>query len=191
MTMDPASIGFATTGTTLLITVSLFALDRVLGRRAVRQEKRRQLMVRVLDTLDLASRSLARPAFVQMWTNSDLEYALLGPRLLLDLGKKDRVVAAWVLHQIQLMQLEASAKRALVLRASVSARLLQWHHGELRRSWFDGELRVSGIDPDFRVPMKVRSERMMRDAWSWAQLTGVVVAFAFTLREVVRREVPG
>ena len=186
--MDPVAVGFATTGATLLITVLLFALDRAIGRRAQRQEKRRQLMARVLDTLDLASRSLARPAFVKMWTNTDLEYALLGPRLLLDLGKKDRVVAAWALRQVQLMQLESSAKRALLLRASVSAKLLQWHHGELRRSWFEGELRVNKIDPDFRVPVKVKSDRMMRDAWSWAQLLGLVVAFAFMIREVVRRE---
>lgn len=126
-----------------------------------------------------------------MWTNADLEYALLGPRLLLDLGRKDRVVAAWVLRQVQLMQLESSAKRALSLRANVSAKLLQWHHGELRRTWFEEQLRVDKIDPDFRVPVKVKSGRMMRDAWSWTQLLGLVVAIAFMLREVVGRQARG
>jgi len=117
--MDPVAIGFATTGATLLLSVVLFGLDRAFRVRAEKREVRRQLMVRVLDTLELATRSLVRPAFVQAWTNSDVEYAMLLPRLLLlDLGKRDRSIASWVHRRVQMMQLQPSPKAALVVQTS-------------------------------------------------------------------------
>lgn len=184
--MDPVAIGFATTGVTLLVSVGLFALDRTLKIRADRREVRRQLMVRVLDTLELATRSLVRPAFVQAWTNSDVEYALLLPRLLLDLGRRDRAIAAWVHSRVQLMQLQASPKSALAIRADVAGKLLEWQQGELNLAWFEGQL---GLDPPvhgFKVPLRVKIARLGHDGWAWTQLLCVVAGVAAMIRQSVK-----
>lgn len=125
------AIGFATTTATLLVTVMLFAVDRALIRRAERAERRRQLVERVLDTFDGSTRAVTRPAFGKAWTNPEIEYALLMPRLLLDLGPKDRVLAPWMQPQVQLMHLVVSRKEKTLLRAKVVDALLQWHLGEV------------------------------------------------------------
>ena len=87
--MNPAvAVGFAPTGATVLVTAALFSLSRVFASRAQHREIRRQLKSRVLDTLDLSTRLMVRPAFVSAWFNPQVEFALLMPRLLLDLGRK-------------------------------------------------------------------------------------------------------
>ena len=183
--MDPVAIGFATTGATLLLSVVLFTLDRVLKIRADRREVRRQLMVRVLDTLELATRSLVRPAFFQAWINSDVEYAMLLPRLLLDLGKRDRAIAAWVHRRVQVMQLQPSPKAALVIRADVAGRLLQWQQGELRLAWFERQLKTDRPLTPFEVPRKIKLARLGHDGWAWAQTLLVVAVIAVMIRQAV------
>lgn len=184
--MDPVAIGFATTGATLLLTGVLFTLDRYFRARAERRELRRKLMVRVLDTLELATRSLVRPAFVQAWTNSDVEYAMLLPRLLLDLGKRDRVIAVWVLRQVQLMQLEPAHKKALAIRAEVTSKLLLWHLGELKTSWFDREVARDRPARQFAVPRSTKFKRLAHDGWAWAQLFAVVAAISALVRRAIK-----
>ncbi len=184
--MSPVAIGFATTGATLLITVILFAVDRILSRRDQRQEVRRQLMTRVLDTFELSTRSLVRPALVQLWTNSDLEYALLLPRLLLDLGDKDRVIAAWVQRQVQVMQLEPSKRKALAIRTSVGEKLLRWHHGELPRTWFEAEVQRDPARQGFTVPKTIKIRRVFYDSWEWVQLLGTSIAVGLAFRKIFR-----
>jgi hypothetical protein len=184
--MDPVAIGFATTGATVLLTVILFGLDRYLRRRASQQEVRRQLMMRVLDTFELATRSLVRPAFVQAWTNVDVEYAMLLPRLLLDLGKRDRVIAVWLQKQVQLMQLEPSHRRALAIRGDVAVKLLQWQQLDLERSWFENEVRASPPTQPFIVPRKVKLTRLAHDGWAWAQLLAVLAAVSAMFRQATK-----
>jgi hypothetical protein len=184
--MDPVAIGFATTGVTLLVSVVLFTVDRSLKIRADRREVRRQLMVRVLDTLELATRSLVRPAFVQAWTNSDVEYAMLLPRLLLDLGKRDRAIAAWVHRRVQLMQLEPSRKAALVIRADVAVKLLQWQQGELKLAWFQSQLNLDRPADPFKVPQKIKLTRLAYDGWAWAQLFLFLAGTSAMIRQAVK-----
>jgi hypothetical protein len=185
--MDVAlTIGFATTGVTLMVTVGLFVTDRVLTRRAQRVEVRRLLIVRVLDSLDASTRSMIRPAFVTAWTNPDLEFALLAPRLYLDLERSDRAVAGWVQRQVQKMQLARGAREALLIRASVADHLIRWHLGELATSDFT---KMNLEDPtvrDFRVPMKTKLGRTSRDSWRWAQFFGVAAAGLFAFKGLLK-----
>ena len=180
------AIGFATTGVTLLITVGLFVIDRVLTRRAQLVELRRLLIVRVLDALDASTRSMIRPAFVTAWTNPDLEFALLAPRLYLDLEQSDRAVAGWVQRQVQKMQLARGAREALMIRARVADHLIRWHLDELSTSDFT---KMNLEDPfvrEFSVPLKTKLGRMSRETWRWAQFFGVVAAGLFAFKGILK-----
>jgi hypothetical protein len=179
------AIGFATTGATLLATVGLFVADRILTRREGRREVRRQLMVRVLDAFDSSTRGLIRPAFVQAWTNDNLEYALLAPRLLLDLNGRERVIALWLQTQVQQMMLAVSRAERLRIRATVAERMIAWHVGEIRTSWFGREVGRRPIVRDLRIPPHVRVRQVARDSWSWAQLIAAVAGMALVVRQVV------
>jgi hypothetical protein len=186
--MDVAiAIGFATTGLTLLVTVSLFAIDRILTRRAQLVEVRRLLIVRVLDALDASTRSMIRPAFVTAWSNPDLEFALLTPRLYLDLEQSDRAVAAWVQRQVQRMQLAGSGRKALLIRAGVADHLIRWHLGEMDTSDFAAMNLRDPMVAGFRVPLKTKLGRMLRESWRWAQFFGVAAAGAFAFKGLLRK----
>jgi hypothetical protein len=186
--MDVAiAIGSATTGLTLLVTVSLFAIDRVLTRRAQLIEVRRLLIVRVLDALDASTRSMIRPAFVTAWNNPDLEFALLAPRLYLDLEQSDRAVAMWVQRQVQRMQLAAGGREALLIRATVADHLIRWHLGEIDTSDFTEMNLRDPMARDFRVPWNTKLRRMSRDSWRWTQFFGVAAAGAFAFRGLLKK----
>jgi hypothetical protein len=180
------TIGFASTGITLLVTVILFAIDRVSLRRREVREARRQLVARVLDALDLSARALARPAFTHMWTNPDVEYALVIPRLLLELDRKDRVVASWLQRQTQLMLREPSKRKALAIRAEAAGRFVEWHQGERRLSWFREELKRDPVELQFKVGAAVRAKRLLLDSWSLTQWLGVLAGLLKVLQSAVR-----
>jgi hypothetical protein len=178
------AIGFATTGATLLVTVGLFILDRVLARKRERREVRRLLVVRVLDAFDASTRNLIRPAFVQAWSNSEVEYTLLTPRLLLDLEGEDRWIVPWLQRQIQLMQLSVTKVERVTSRAMVADRLIQWHSGAIKASWFKDELAKDPVATDFRVPRSVRVKQFGRDSWGWAQVFAMLAAFGLLIRQL-------
>jgi len=184
--MDTAiAIGFATTGATLLVTVGLFAWDRIMRRREGRREVRRQLMLRVLNAFDSSTRGLIRPAFEQAWTNDNLEYALLAPRVLLDLNGRERVIALWLQTQVQQMMLAVSKYERLSIRATVAERMIAWHVGEIKTSWFGREVSRRPVIRDLRIPPHVRVRQFARDSWSWAQLIAAVAGIALVVRQVV------
>lgn len=181
------AIGFATTGATLLVTVGLFILDRALARRRERREVRRLLVMRVLDAFDASTRLLLRPAFVQAWSNSDVEYALLTPRLLLDLNGNDRWIVPWLQRQIQRMQLGVSKKERIAIRAMVADRLIQWHSGAIKPAWFSEQLAKDPVATDFAVPRVVKLKQFGRDSWAWAQLFGVLAGVALVIRQAISK----
>jgi len=181
------AIGFATTGATLLVTLVLFVVDRILARRAQRREIRRVLVVRVLDAFDQSTRQLIRPAFVQAWTNSDLEFTLLTPRLMLDLDGADQHIVPWLLRQVQRMQISVSKKDRIEVRATVITRLIQWHAGSIKSSWFAKQLVADPLDRPFVVPGLIRLKKLGGDSWSWAQLLLVLAATTALLRRAAVR----
>lgn len=181
------AIGFATTGATLLLTIGLFILDRVLARRRERQEVRRSLVTRVLDTFDASTRRLLRPAFVQAWSNSEVEYALLTPRLLLDLNGRDRLIVPWLQRQIQHMQLSISKKDRMAVRAMVMDRLLQWQAGRIKPNWFGQQLAIDPVQKDFSIPGTIKLKQYGRDSWAWVELFGFLAGVSVLIRQAVTR----
>lgn len=186
--MDPALyIGFATTGATLFVTVVLFAWDRLSTRARAKRELKRQLVARVIDTFDASTRSLIRPAFMQAWTNAELEYTLLLPRLLLDLNGRDRFVALWMHRQIQLMRLAVTKSERVTARASVVERLLEWNEGTRKSGWFAQQVRDDPPRAEFSVPARTRLRQFSRDSWAWAQLFAAVAALGYLIKSVVSK----
>ncbi|MCU1584533.1 MAG: hypothetical protein JWM49_1089 [Microbacteriaceae bacterium] len=143
-------------------------------------------MVRVLDTLDALIRFMIRPAFVSVWTNPQIEYTLLMPRLLLDLGREDRMLAAWVQRQIQLMQLATSKKEAVRIRASVAEKLLGWHLGEINTAWFADQVRNDPAAVKLEIPLRAKAKQLSNDAWAWAQLFAALAAVGLMFRQVFK-----
>ncbi len=178
------AIGFATTGATLFVTVGLFILDRILARMRARREVKRLLVVRVLDAFDASTRNLVRPAFLQSLNNSEVEYALLTPRLLLDLGGKDRWIVPWLQRQIQLMQLSVTKLERMAVRATVAERLIQWHSGAISPAWFAAELTRDPVAENFRVPRSTKLKQFGRDSWGWTQLLGLLSGIGLLIRQI-------
>lgn len=181
------AIGFATTGATLFVTIGLFILDRALARRRERREVQRLLVTRVLDAFDASTRRLLRPAFVQAWSNSEVEYALLAPRLLLDLRGRDRWIVLWLQRQIQHMQLSATKKERIAIRGTVTERLLQWHAGQIKPSWFSDQVAQDAVVKDFAVPFSVKLRQFGYDSWEWAQLFALLAGVAYMIRQAVSK----
>ena len=186
--MDAALyIGFATTGATLFVTVALFAWDRLSSRARAKRELKRQLVARVLDAFEASTRSLIRPAFVQAWTNAELEYTLLLPRLLLDLNGRDRFIALWMHRQIQLMRLAVTKRERVAARALVAERLIDWNAGTRKSAWFAQQVREDPPSPKFSVPTPIRIRQFSRDSWAWAQLFAAMAAVGVLIKQVVSK----
>ncbi|WBU36705.1 hypothetical protein [Homoserinibacter sp. YIM 151385] len=186
--MDAAlHIGFATTGATLLVTVGLFAWDRAASRASAKRELKRQLVARVLDAFESSTRSLIRPAFVQAWTNAELEYTLLLPRLLLDLNGRDRFIALWMHRQIQLMRLAVTKRERVAARAVVAERLIEWNAGTRKSAWFAQQVREDPPSSRFAVPTPTRIRQFSRDSWAWAQLLAAMAAVGVLIKSVVSK----
>lgn len=184
--MDTAiAVGFATTGATLLVTVVLFAIDRCLQRKSAREAARREMVARVLRTFEGSMRTLARPVLVRAWQNPDLEFTLLIPRLLVDLPSRDRVIAKWLLRQVQLMRLAVTTRERVAIGAHVGQSLVRWQHREIKARWFTEQLATDPLATDFRVPTRTRVRQVTRDSWAWAQLLGLLAAVGMISRQVV------
>ena len=180
------AIGFASTSATLLVTIVLFGLDRILARRRDRHETRRLLVTRVLDVFDASTRTLIRPAFTQAWTNSEVEYALLTPRLLLDLHGRDTVIVEWLLRQVQRMQLAVIRRDRIAIRTAVTDRLLQWHSAAIGPQWFVDDLAADPLVANFLIPGRVRLKQFGRDSWGWAQVFAVLAGMAVLVRSAIK-----
>lgn len=97
--MEAALIAFATTAATLSVTIVLALLEFRRRREAV-QSRREQIVGRVLDTLERATRAASRAPIAGWWAPNELEYALLLPRLLAELPEQGNAVAIWVARRI-------------------------------------------------------------------------------------------
>jgi hypothetical protein len=61
-------------------------------------------------------------------------------RLRMDLSKRNTVVADWAWAQLQRAVYAEKQVEQVRYVAAVSAALIEWHRGDLKRSWFKREL---------------------------------------------------
>lgn len=182
--MDVAiAIGFATTGATLLVTVLLFVVDRALTRREARANARHDLVVRVMDTFDLSARAIVRPAFMRAWVNSDLEFALLALRVLVDLPSNDRIIAVWLQRQVQHMQLATTIGERIQVRTGVGEAMLRWQHREIDAAWFKDQLQSDPVVSEMRIPFPSRLRQFVSETWAWTKLLVPIITFVVVLKQ--------
>lgn len=184
--MDPILIGFLTTGATLFVTVALFAIDYVRRWRGDNRMHREAIVNDVLSTVDRASRSALRAPLSDLWSPSQVEYALLLIRLLATLPKEDEAVGYWAARQVQLQRAARTRKEATQIGLGIATEVVKWSRGERSRHWF---IRENERDPwvkDFKPSRQVKLRRQLSDGWDWARLAAVFTSVALATRAAVR-----
>lgn len=177
------ALGVIVTGAGVIVTIVLFALQSARSTRHARTAARREVVSRVIDTVERASRAYALYPISKLWTRPEMELLLVLPRLVLALDSRERDIAVWVARQVQRMQLEKSEKRAIAVAQTVGFHLAEWHHGQRPLSWFKSQLETDPYDPRFSVPRQIRLGRGFRQFRDMI----VVVGAAGILRLAWRR----
>jgi hypothetical protein len=174
--MEAALIAFATTAATLSVTVVLALAEFRRRRREAAEVRRGQIVGRVLDTLERATRAAAKAPIAGWWAPNELEYALLLPRLLAELPDEDNAVATWVARRIQHLQSATSRRRQVEIGADVAAKIVEWGRHEINAAWFTEQLQV---DPWLRGTRPPRAARWMRSLRDGLQLVPVAIVVGF------------
>jgi hypothetical protein len=149
----------------VVVTVALFSAAQLLVVRSARQTARAAMINDVFTALEHAARVQARPVVVRLWSRPELEYALLVPRLLVGLPRKERIVAVWAQTQVNTMLAAKTQGEVITIAADLSGKIAEWHLGQRHRAWFAQEVRD-------HHPMKNRAAR--RSFHTSAQAVGVI-----------------
>ena len=125
------------------VAIIALALSVVQTWRAARQSaiaSRALAIGFALDQLTLVIRDAQRPQWFRPFRRPELEFALLIPRLALQLNKRDSAVALWATSRVVLMQHTVSDAGVLRIAIDLVAKLASWHTGALKTSWFTESL---------------------------------------------------
>ncbi|WP_129586616.1 hypothetical protein [Microterricola viridarii] len=182
--MSPSeSVALLTAAVAAVIAIGVFIAGQVLTFLASRRERRRLLVVRMIDIIDDLVRRQSIPAMIRNWKNADIELALVQSRLAMDLTKRELVIADWVWGQTQRVFLSTTKSEYVELTMAVSSRLVQWHRGAIGLDWFVEDLRRNPVQPDFRIPNSVGWKRNFGAIGETITLLGLV---ALVLNGVTR-----
>lgn len=129
----------------VLVTVMLFAITQGVLVRSARQAARTSMIDTVLTALERVARTHSRPVVVRLWTRPEVEYALLVPRLLVGLRRRERVIAVWAQTRVNAMLAAETQGEVVVIASDLSGKLSEWYLGQRSRGWFDQE--VKGHQP--------------------------------------------
>lgn len=124
----------------VVVTVALFFVAQLLVVRSARQSARAAMVNDVLSALEHVARTHSRPVVVRMWTKPELEYALLVPRLLVGLRRKDRIIAVWAQTRVNAMLAAKTQSDVVVIASDLSGKISEWHLQQRRRAWFAQEV---------------------------------------------------
>lgn len=138
-TAAPLAVQFAAL-ISITVTVVLFAVTQILTIRQHKKEARSASVTRVLDALDRVARRHAWPVVAKKWLKPELDYALLVPRLLVGLPKRDRVVGVWLATQVNLMTAAPTQTAVFKLAADASSQIANWQIRQVPRKWFQDEV---------------------------------------------------
>ncbi|MET3452222.1 hypothetical protein [Curtobacterium sp. 1544] len=156
-------------------------------RKEARQELQRQMVVRMLDTIDDAIRAGLVPRMFRLSRTPELEVVMALPRLLLDLPTQDLPVALWAASQVQQAR-KKLRRRAFVLRVvEIESALISWHRGDRPLTWFEEQLTLQPYDPKFTLAWWRRALLFARDALESAVAVGTLGLIGRALRAVTSR----
>lgn len=122
--------------TGVALSAAIFIVTRLFEVSAARQEQRRKVVSRVLDSVDRLTRAVALWPLSGIWTRPALELMVVVPRILMDLPKRDDQVAVWVLTQVNEVAIARTRKEAFTLAQGIGVALAEWHRGTRPTKWF-------------------------------------------------------
>lgn len=122
-------------------------------------DAKRTAVLRMLDVVDQSLHAQRFPSFMRYWRHSEVDLALVLPRLLIDLPKEEIPMATWVAKQVQVMAWEGSGPTYVGLATLISEKLVGWSRGDVPAKWFEAELEKNPWDPAQKASLstKVRS----------------------------------
>lgn len=124
----------------VIVTVLLFACTQVLVVRSTRQAARASMIDDVLIALERVARTHSRPAVVRVWSRPEMEYALLVPRLLIGMRRKERAIAMWAQTRVNAMLAAKTQGEVVLIASDLSGKISEWYLGQRHRAWFEREV---------------------------------------------------
>jgi len=185
--MDWTALGVIVTGLGLIATIVFFGIESARARRAAIEANRRALVGRVIDSVERAARAHARFPFGHVLNSAEFEFAIVLPRLLVELNPDEQPIALWVGRQVQLMQARPRAKDATRIAYEVALRLADWHAGRTAISWFSAQLEASPFEPRYRRPLVAHLSRQFWLSWEIAKVTAIAGGTLLGFRYMVRK----
>jgi hypothetical protein len=145
----------------IAVTLILAALGAHRRRQHDASQRRRAVVIRVLDTLEATVR---RHASLRGWflPAAEIDWALIYPRLFLELDTRDQAIAGWMWRQVQLMLLEPDGQKQITIASRIGGQVLAWQQNTITAEWFEHELAADPIQQPFIVPKRVQLRRTLR-----------------------------
>lgn len=142
----------------IAVTVALAIRTGRAQRRASEALRRSRVTDLLVSAMERSIRRESRPAFARLWVDPSAEALLLAPRLLKQLGGRDKAVERWAFQQVSRQLQEPKRKKALELQVDLTMKLLEWERGERPAAWFEQAAAGSEL-VTFEVPRSVRHHR--------------------------------
>ncbi len=166
----------------VVVTLILFMLQSHRRTIDARRQARHDAISRVLSAMETTVKRQSVPLLSWMGS-SEIDYALVLPRLLHELEAKDEPVAQWVLKQTQAMRSAPTDKAAHSIGVAMSLKLVEWDPGNVTMAWFVEQVGDPSDLGKFKLTMAQRVRR-------WSSKAGTALAgwtALFVLYEAVRR----
>lgn len=180
--IDWAAVASVVAALAVAVTLVLFIVES--SRRAVedREKVRREAISGVLRAMETSiRRNQGILSSLRFWAHPDLEYALVIPRLVHDLGPKDSLIVMWAIGQTQAMLSATSDKSAAKIGREMCLKIVEWGQGRLTDDWLKSELVDDPVRVDFRVPWRAQFLRMVSRTKDSLISSGVLSILAFAI----------
>jgi len=135
-----AVVAVISASVTAIVAVVLFFMESRRRAKEARQASRREAIRLALDAMDGVARRAQRLVILRLWTQPELEFALVVPRLLHSLERNEIAVAKWALGQVSLMGAARSDQEVVRIGVAMTLTLTEWESGLKSTAWFVREI---------------------------------------------------
>ncbi|MCC6856077.1 MAG: hypothetical protein IT189_08460 [Microbacteriaceae bacterium] len=135
-----AVVAVISASVTAIVAVVLFFMESRRRAKEARQASRRDAIRLALDAMDGVTRRAQRLVILRLWTQPELEFALVVPRLLVSLEPQEIAVAKWALRQVSLMGAARSDQEVVRIGVAMTLTLTEWESGLKPTAWFGKEV---------------------------------------------------
>ena len=144
------------------VALGLFIIESRRSAREARERVRRDAISRVLDSMETSiRRNRGILSALRFWAHPDLEYALVIPRLVHNLGPRDSLIVMWAIGQNQAMLAATSDKLAAKIGREMCLKIVEWGQGRVSDDWLKLSLAKHPVEENFRVPRPAQAVRMI------------------------------